>query len=167
MVSVRDLLRRWALIGVYAIVAPGVALGQTHERPSAGPPQEVTDSVAVAAVVTAFHDALASGDTAQVARLLGHEVRVLESGGLETREEYLSHHLPGDMAFAAAVDRERGPMEVTVMGDVAWAVSGSRATGTFRERDIDSRTVELMVLAREDGAWTIRAVHWSSRQTRR
>ena len=118
-------------------------------------------------VVDAFHRALATGDTARVRTVLGREVRVLESGGLETREEYLSHHLPGDMEFAATVARERGPVEVTVVGDVAWAVSSSRSTGSFRGSEIDSQGVELMVLAREGGAWTIQAIHWSSRRLRR
>jgi ketosteroid isomerase-like protein len=167
MSSALKTLRRPATVGVLAFAVLGAALGRTSERPSAPGVQEVSDSSTVAALITAFHDALASGDTAEVARLLGPEVRVLESGGLETREQYLSHHLPGDMAFAAAVDRERAPIEVTVMGEVAWAVSSSRTTGTFRERNVDSQSVELMVLAREGGTWTIRAIHWSSRQTRR
>jgi hypothetical protein len=102
-----------------------------------------------------------------VEALLSKDVRVLEGGGLETREEYLSHHLPGDMTFAAAVDRERGPIAVTIVDGVAWAVSSSRTSGTFREREIDAQGVELMVLSREDDEWRIRAIHWSSRQSRR
>ena len=32
--------------------------------------------------------------------------------------------------------------------------------------EINSQGAELMVLAREDGAWKIKAIHWSSRQRR-
>jgi ketosteroid isomerase-like protein len=124
---------------------------------------EGADSTAVAAVVERFHAALASGDSATVLALLAPEARILESGGVETRAEYSSHHLPADMAFASAVARERGPVEVTVNGDVAWAVSTSRSQGTYRDRPVDSRGAELVVLTREDGGWRIQAVHWSSR----
>lgn len=124
------------------------------------------DSAAVADVVHRFHAALEAGDTAAAIGLLAPDVRVLESGGLETLEEYRSHHLPGDMAFAAAVAREVGPLSVTVAGDAAWVVSTSRTSGTFRDRQIDSVGVELMVLTRGLDGWRIRAVHWSSRQAR-
>lgn len=124
------------------------------------------DSAAVAAVVHRFHEALETADTAAVRSLLSDRVRVLEGGGVEDRSEYLSHHLPGDMAFAAAVPARPGDLEVFVEGDVAWAVSTSRRQGRFRDRHIDSRGAELMVLAREDEAWRIVAVHWSSRSAR-
>jgi len=54
-------------------------------------------------------------------------------------------------------------VEVTVNGDVAWAVSTSLSQGTYRDRPVDSRGAELVVLTREEGAWRIQAVHWSSR----
>ena len=125
-----------------------------------------SDSAAVASVVHAFHEALQAGDTASVLRLLGADVLVAESGGLENRDEYLSHHLPGDMAFSAAVTREVGPLAVTVSGDVSWAMSTSRTSGTFRDRTVNSVGAELMVLSRDGDAWRIRAIHWSSRPAR-
>lgn len=136
---------------------------QAHDHHGAG---AAADSAAVAETVEAYHRALQTGDTATAMSLLAPDVRILESGGLETREEYRSHHLPGDMAFAAAVPRERGPLTVTVMGDVAWAVSTSRTVGTFREREINAVGAELMVLTRAEAGWRIRAIHWSSRQAR-
>lgn len=142
---------------------------ETPASTAAAPPSAVaqaTDSAAVVDAIEAYHRALQEGDTAAVRRLLADDVHVAESGGLETREEYLSHHLPGDMAFASAVQRERGPLHVTVQGDVAWAISTSRTTGTFRDRAIDAQGAELMVLSRDDGGWRIRAIHWSSRTAR-
>lgn len=121
------------------------------------------DTAAVAEVVHAFHRALASGDGDAARSLLSSEVRVLEGGGVETLSEYVEHHLPADMAFAEAVERERSALEVFVRGEVAWVVSDSRARGTFRDREIDSRVAELMVLARHGGEWRIEAIHWSSR----
>jgi ketosteroid isomerase-like protein len=116
----------------------------------------------VAAIVNAFHDALASGDTAAVLSLLGEGARILEGGGVETVEEYAGAHLPADIAFAQAVPRERSELEVRVEGDVAWVTSTSRAVGTYRGREIDSRGGELMVLGRdEDGVWRIQSIGWS------
>lgn len=120
------------------------------------------DSLGVAAVVDSFHAALAQGDTAAVRILLAQDALVLEAGGLEDREEYFSHHLAADMAFASAIEREREVERVEVAGDVAWVVSTSRSRGTFREREIDSRGAELMVLTRIPDGWRISAVHWSS-----
>lgn len=125
-----------------------------------------SDSAAVAAVVHRFHEALETADTAAVLSLLSDRVRVLEGGRVEERGEYLSHHLPGDMALAAAVPAHPGDLDVFVEGDAAWTVSTSRRQGRFRDRDIDSRGAELMVLAREGEAWRIVAVHWSSRSAR-
>lgn len=131
--------------------------------PQDGAGQVSPDSAAVSNVVAAFHEALASGDGERALSLLTDRARVLEGGGVETRDEYADHHLPADMAFAQAVTRERGDVEIVVRGDVAWAVSTSRAVGTWRERSIDSRTAELVVLERRPQGWRISAIHWSSR----
>jgi len=142
---------------------PAAGGAQTRSARSGAAP----DSAAVAQTIGAFHRALAAGDSAAVRALLGDDVEVAESGGVESRDDYLSHHMPADMAFAAAVAREPGTMRVTVVGDVAWAMSMSHTTGTFRERPIDARGAELMVLSRHDGGWRIRAIHWSSRASGR
>lgn len=134
-------------------------------RPVPAPATTVqeTDSAAVVAVIDDFHRALSRGDSARVLALLAPEARILEGGGTETVEEYASHHLPADIAFASAVERVRDGIDVVVRGDVAWATSTSRARGTFRGREIDSRGAELVVLARTADGWRIEAIHWSSR----
>ena len=126
--------------------------------------QSAGDSAAVAQVVTRFHAALAEGDSATALALLAQDVVVLESGGVESRDDYRAHHLPADIEFARAVPSTKGPVRVVVQGDVAWASSTSTTQGEFRGRAINSNGAELMVLARATGgAWTIRAIHWSSR----
>lgn len=127
---------------------------------------ENADSAAVVEVIERYHTALATGDTATAMSLLVPGAVVLESGGIETREEYRSHHLPSDMAFAAAVPRERGPIEVRIRGNTAWAASTSVTRGTFRDREINSQGAELMVLVRTEEGWRIEAIHWSSRNRR-
>jgi ketosteroid isomerase-like protein len=161
-------MRTAFLSSLLIVIAAGLmAAGPTPARvPAPDGSIQVTDSSSVVSTVRAFHTALQEGDTASVRELLASDARVAESGGLETREEYLSHHLPGDMAYAAAVNRELGLIDVTVAGDVAWTVSTSRTTGTFRDRPVNSAGAELMVLSRDSERWRIRAIHWSSRQAR-
>ncbi len=116
-------------------------------------------------MVDRFHQALATGDSVGALNLLTPDAVILESGGTETRVEYRSHHLPGDIAFARAVSRERGPSEATVRGDVAWATSTSTARGVPGAPSTPAGA-ELMVLARTPDGWRISAVHWSSRTLR-
>jgi ketosteroid isomerase-like protein len=138
-------------LGVALIVAPIKA-----QTPSAA-------TADVQKVVDAFHAALKAGDTAGVMARLAPDVLLLEAGGIETRAEYESKHLPADVEFEKAVTTSFKPYRVTVMGDAAWAVNTNEYKGTFRDRPIDSVGVELMVLSRDAAGWRIRAIHWSSR----
>lgn len=147
--------------GIFAAI---VALGILAAPPSLS--AQASDRDAVLATVRAFHDALARGDSVAALRLLAPDMQVLESGGVEAREEYRSHHLPGDMAYASALPSTRTDGTVTIAGDVAWVVGTSRTTGTFRDRPVNSAGAELMILSRTADGWQIRAVHWSSRTIR-
>ena len=121
-----------------------------------------SETAAVEATVRGFHQALAAGDAAGALRLLAPEAVILENGARETRDEYAAHHLSADIEFARAVPMQRGPIQVTVSGNTAWASSTGRLQGTFRSRPIDMAVAELMVLSRTAAAWEIRAIHWSS-----
>ena len=123
---------------------------------------ESADSAAVAAAVTAFHGALNSGDSARALALLAPDATILESGGVESRAEYRSHHLPADIEFAKAVASKRGPLVVTVSGSTAWTTNASTTEGEFRGRRINSTGAETMVLTKEPAGWLIRSIHWSS-----
>lgn len=123
-----------------------------------------SDSTAVISVINRFHEALAAGDSTKALSLLGDDVIVLEAGGVETRDEYRAHHLPGDIGFAKAVPSDRKIVNVKVRGDVAWVTSTSSTRGTYRERPIDSVGAELIVLTRTPNGWRISAIHWSSRR---
>lgn len=132
--------------------------------PARGTAQTAADS-AVAAVA-AFHGALARGDSTAALALLAPDAVVLESGDLETREEYRSHHLPADIAFMRAVPSTGEPPRVIISGDVAWVTATTRSAGTFQGRPVNSQNAELMVLSRDSAGWRIRAIHWSSRSRR-
>lgn len=151
-----------------ACIAAAVTLG------AAGPPDTAespansahADSAAVAATVGAFHKALANADSASALALLAPDAMILESGGTETRAEYRSHHLAGDIAFAKAVQETRGPLKLTVEGSTAWTVGTSTTQGEYNGRQINSSGVESMVLTKDSGGWRIRSIHWSSRTRR-
>jgi len=153
----RTFPRRSAVLTVGALAALAGPVSATAQT---------TEGSAVIAVVDAFHTALASGDSTTALAQLTSDVTILESGNVETLEQYRSGHLRGDMRFAQAVRRERGELSVTVHGDVAWAHGTSVTTGRMGDRDIDSQGAELMVLTRRDGRWMIAAIHWSSRARR-
>lgn len=150
-----------ALAGFLGTADPAAA---QHDQHAASAP--ASDSAAVAAVVHQYHQALASGDSTAALALLAADAVILESGGIETRAEYRSLHLPSDIAFARAVTSDRGPIAVRIRGDVAWAASTSTTRGQYRDRAINSTGAELMVLTRTPDGLRISAIHWSSRNVR-
>lgn len=120
------------------------------------------DSVAAVRVASRFHQILSTGDTAGISAVLAPDLRVLEGGGVENRQQYYSHHLAADIEFAKAIKEEKTPFSVTCDGNVIWLVSTSTSTGNFRGREVNSVGAELMILSRTPDGWKIRAVHWSS-----
>lgn len=155
-----------ALLAV-TILSPVEPLPAQAATPqNAGVPSRSRDSADVTAVVGRFHAALAAGDSTGAMALLAADAVILESGGVETREEYRSHHLPGDIAFAQTAKSARGPLTVTVRGDVAWSSSTSTTTREARGGTVNSTGAELVVLTRSAAGWRISAIHWSSRTVR-
>jgi ketosteroid isomerase-like protein len=148
-----------AAIGLFAFAIAGPSSGKLATSAQA-------DSTAIVSVVDRYHRALSDGDTVTALSLLAPDALIVESGDVETREQYRSHHLRADIEFARAVPSTRGPVRVTVRGDVAWAISTSKTQGAYRGRTIDSQGAELMVVVRDQEGWRIRAVHWSSHAIR-
>jgi ketosteroid isomerase-like protein len=147
------------VIGLFTSAIAGARSDGRAQDPQA-------DSAAVVAVVDRFHRALSDGDTVTALSLLAPDALILESGDVEARDEYRSHHLSADIEFARAVPSTREPVRVALCGDVGWAVSTSRTRGVVGGRTIDSQGAELMVVTRQQGAWKIRAAHWSSHPMR-
>ena len=151
------------------LVAVDVQAQGATASPGPGGAQETgsrSDSAMVVSVIERFHAALTAGDSIAAMELLAMDAVILESGGVETRAEYQSHHLPGDIRYAKSMKSTRGPIRVSVRGDVAWASSTSTTTGESRGRTVNSAGAELMVLTRTPAGWRISAIHWSSRAQR-
>lgn len=158
--------RRWTAALLGACIATVLTSSDLAARDVRHGPAAPNDSADVVATVERFHAALAAGDSATVLSLLAPDAVILEGGGIETVAEYRGHHLPADIAFAQATRRERGPIQVKVRGDVAWAASTSIVQGDFRGRPINSAGAELVVFTRTPEGWRISAIHWSSRARR-
>jgi ketosteroid isomerase-like protein len=138
---------------VHAVVAsPGLAAGQAGG-----------DQASVVAAVQSFHAAIGKGDSAAVTRLLAEDVVIYEAGGVETKAQYVSKHLPADFEFEKAVKSKRTPVRAVVQGDAAWATSTNELVGTFQGRPVDIISTELIVLSKVKDGWQIRAISWSGR----
>ena len=159
-----DLRPAFVLSGLAALCAVSVAASSTS---AAWKDSTVSaDSAAVVRAVNDFHKAISSGDSTAALALLATDAVILESGGIESRSEYRSHHLAGDIGFAKAVTSTDGPLHVTVADNTAWTHRTRTTQGTFNGRAINSVGAESMVLTREPSGWKIRSIHWSSRNRR-
>src|SRR5688572_28174002 len=77
---------------------------------AAVPAAQTNDRTDVAAVVDGFYGAMKRGDVAGVMRTVAPDAVFLEGGKLETRAEYETGHLPGDIDFERVVNSKRGPL---------------------------------------------------------
>ena len=105
---------RSLMLAAFAIVA-----GAASAVAQAPAPTPQGDSAAVVAAVERFHAALIAGDSASAVALLAPDLVVLESGSLETRAEYLGHHLGADLKAAQTSRGERTVTKATVAGELA------------------------------------------------
>lgn len=150
-------MRTLAAVGLAAWFLAGCAA-----RGAPAPAEDV--SAVVVAQAEAFQRALAAGDGTAVGNLLAPEVLIYESGGQESsREEYISHHMKGDMAFlgksqAQVIERKHG-----ASGNLGWVATRSRITGVHRDKPVDIYSTESLVFERKAEGWRIVHVQWSSR----
>jgi len=151
-------------VGLFSFGSAGVLadLVPAQQPPTSAPTCRASDSAAVVGVASRFHKILSTGDTSGINALLAPDLRVIESGAVESRQEYLSHHLSADIEFAKAVKEERTSFSYRCEGNIAWLISTSTAIGKLNNREINSVGAELIVLSRNQKAWKIRAIHWSS-----
>jgi len=137
--------------------AQSVVTSPTAAQATGSGEQQVRD------VVEGFKHALRSGDGEAAMSRLHPDVRIFEGGHAETRDQYGSGHLAGDMAFLGAVESVTTWSDLTVQGDMAVYLSEYTTRGEYRGREIDSHGTESMVLVRSSEGWLIRHIHWSSR----
>lgn len=145
-------------------LASGLCLLVVTACAPSAPAVPAEDPAGVTAVFEAFYAAMKTGDTEAAMRGIAPDAVFLEGGGIETRAEYESNHLPADIEFESEVTGNRGPLSITFSGDTAWVIATTEYEGTFQDTPVNFVGVQLMVLTRDAGVWSIRSVHWSSRR---
>ncbi len=114
-------------------------------------------------IVAAFGAALDAGDETVLASLLAPDVQIAESGGIErSLEEYRAHHMAADIAFSEAVETTILDRRIYEADGLVTVITEAVSKGTFREKPINSRLMETMVLQEVGGTWKIVHIHWSS-----
>jgi ketosteroid isomerase-like protein len=125
-------------------------------------PDTAQDEADVTATLDTFYGAMKSGDSAKAMSMIAQDAQFVESGRLETRDEYEKNHLPLDINFEKQVSGKRGPLRIRINGDTAWVIASTEFVGTFDGRDLAFVSRQLAVLTREDAGWRIQSIHWSS-----
>ncbi|MDQ6735141.1 MAG: nuclear transport factor 2 family protein [Nitrospirota bacterium] len=141
------------------------ALGLTAAATASAQPAR-TDSANVLAAIEQFHDALAASDSVLAVSLLADDAAIIESGAIQSRADYLSHHLGADMKASQGSKSVRTVMKLTIVGTMAYVVSKTETPRSGAEGSTGSELAELMVVSKTTSGWKIRAVHWSSRRRR-
>jgi ketosteroid isomerase-like protein len=150
-------MTRLPLVVTGALFAAASAMHAQGTRP---------DSAGAIAVVDQYNAALTAGDSARAVSLLAEDVIILESGAIETRAEYIGHHLGADIKASQGSKGVRTIVRVSVQGDVAYVASKTVNPPSGAPGNTGSEMAELMVLSRSTGTWKISAIHWSSRRRR-
>ena len=117
----------------------------------------------VAAVLESFYGAIKRGDPQAAMSVIAHDALFVESGKLETREQYEKNHLPADIDFEKQVTGKRDPLRITFKDDAAWVIATTTYDGKFEGAPVQFVSAQLMVLSKDEDAWKIRSIHWSSR----
>lgn len=145
------------------ILTTGLLYAQDHGNHMQKQNATVEDSAAVVQVLERFREAIINNNREKASDLLTEDARILESGGIETKEEYLSHHFHSDGKFLSAMEREVQSQKVETNESTAWVSTASRMHGTYDDGDISINSAELAVLVKTEQGWKISSVHWSSR----
>ena len=122
-----------------------------------------TDEAGVKATLEAFYGSMKTGDTATAMAQIAQDAMFVESGRLETREQYEKNHFPNDFAFEKQITGKRTPWRVTINGDTAWVIASTTYKGPVDGDEVKFVSSQLAVLTHEMDGWRIRSIHWSSR----
>ena len=161
--AIRKTMRLLGATTIAVSLAAAHSGAHADQRPALVENAKKSDVSTVVGTVNAFHAELANGDAAAALSLLAEDAVIYESGNVESsRAEYANHHLKADAAFSAAVKRTLIERSQGETGDAAWVLSVETVNGTFRNRAINMRSVETMILRRVMGQWRIAHIHWSS-----
>ncbi|WP_138429190.1 nuclear transport factor 2 family protein [Fodinibius saliphilus] len=145
---------------LFVLLSISTAIAQNGDEPIANVQETFVP------ILDDFKSAIINNNQDEASSLLTEDARILEGGGIETKEEYLSHHFHSDGKFLSAMDVKVMSRKVNSTENTAWVSTVSSIKGSYNDREMDLRSAELAVLVKTDSGWKISAVHWSSRQAR-
>lgn len=145
-----------------SVVFVAAAIAALSVSACATAPDTAQDEADVTATLDTFYGAMKAGDPAKAMSMIAQDAQFVESGRVETRDEYEKNHLPLDIDFEKQVSGKRGPLRIRINGDTAWVIASTEFVGTFDGRDLAFVSRQLAVLTREDAGWRIQSIHWSS-----
>ncbi|MGY3040666.1 mono/diheme cytochrome c family protein/ketosteroid isomerase-like protein [Rhodanobacter sp. TND4EL1] len=123
-------------------------------QPNAAPAAE--------AAARAFQSALQRGDRAAVLALLAPDVSISEGGHVQTRDEYASGHLDGDIAFLKGAQITPVSIASMAMGDSAMVGSESEVRTSVKGKPVTLRSREMLNLKQDGNHWKIVSIQWQS-----
>lgn len=145
-----------------SVVFVAAAIAAVSLSACATAPDTAQDEADVTATLDTFYGAMKAGDNAKAMSMIAQDAQFVESGRVETRDEYEKNHLPLDIDFEKQVSGKRGPLRIRINGDTAWVIASTEFVGTFDGRDLAFVSRQLAVLTREEAGWRIQSIHWSS-----
>ncbi|MEO7051100.1 MAG: nuclear transport factor 2 family protein, partial [Rhodanobacter sp.] len=114
------------------------------------------------AAAQAFQSALQHGDRAAVLALLAPGVSISEGGHVQTRGEYASGHLGGDIAFLKDARVTPVSMASMPLGDSVMVGSESEIETSVKGKPVTLRSREMLKLQQSGKDWKIVSVQWQS-----
>lgn len=133
--------------------------GHSHSHDDHASPEIKGDPAQIA---DALYAALVEGDDTTVGKLLSENIVILEGGHAQkSRDEYMSGHMKSDMAFLPNINREIISREVSQSDGLAWVITHSRSTGTYKGKELNFTSREMLVMRHNGTAWQITLIHWA------
>jgi len=119
-------------------------------------------------VASAYLDTMDTADLNRAESLFAKESSIFEAGGVEgTWQHYREHHIGPELAEFSSFKTTKGKPEEEVSADgsmamVAWPIEYRIVLKDGKA--VESKGTVTFVLVRENSAYRIRHMHWSSRK---
>jgi ketosteroid isomerase-like protein len=145
-------------IALWLLIASGMSAAPVLAKES------VLEDHPAALAASQLAEAIKAGDVDMLSQLIGPDVLIFESGGVESSlAEYETHHMLADIAFMKAMNSEVISRRVIEAGESVIVMTQSRLTGVYKDKEMDLSSTETLVMEKTDGHWKIVHIHWSSK----
>jgi ketosteroid isomerase-like protein len=147
---------------VFAISITSLARADVEHHKVASEGRFINVDSPAGLAVERFHKAFQEGDKKTIRGLLADDAMIVEGGIDRSADIYASGHLKEDIVYFSRVTSTAKEINVSVIDDIAIAVTVSHASGVYKNEDVDELMYETLVLKNNKGQWKIAHIHWSS-----